>query len=545
MTSQINANNIDGNYPVAGQPNNTQGMRDNFTNTKTNFQFAADEITNLQNNAVLKAALPGTTLDNNMNGAPITNVQLNDVSYSYLPITATSGSIDIDYSAAGFQQINPSGPVSLSFSNWPAANSAGTVRVGFNVTNVAQTLTLPATVTQGIATIGGVSPGTPGVSNTITFDAVGNYAFEFVTVDNGTNIWVFDDSRAPGTIPGPIKFTNTTVSTSTTTGAVVVTGGVGIGGNLNVGGNLTTYTSSGNVSFQALDTGLVQINIPTVAANTGGGVNIVGSTGGAYVNLVNAGGMLHITGNDGVSARTIIDTFSANAAAGYSGLILRRGRGTAASPTAAQSGDVIARVGATAYGNVGFVTVSGNSAASIDFVATENQTTANAGMRMEFYTTAAGGTTRVLSQTLTSSLATFPGNVTASNVTVSGSGGLALTDGGTLGYGVGAGGSILQSDFGGNKTATVTLNKPSGQITMNNTNLGADTTVSFTMNNSTIANHDVMILNIVSGAATPATYNLDAVCNNGSAVISVRNITAGTLGEALVLRYVVIKGSVT
>lgn len=542
MTSQINPNNIDGNYPVPGVPNNTQGMRDNFTNTKTNLQFAADEISDLQSKVVLKAALTGTTLDNNMNGGVITDVKLNDVSYSYLPVVATSGSIDIDYSAAGFQQINPSGPVSLSFSNWPAANSAGTVRVGFNVTNVAQTLTLPAAVSQGIATIGGVSPGTPGVSNTITFSAVGNYAFEFVTIDSGTTIWIFDDSRAPGTIPAPINITNTTASGNTTTGALTVAGGVGIGGNLNVGGNIRNYDTTGNVSFQALDTGLVQINIPTVAANTGGGVNIVGSTGASYVNLVNAGGMLHITGNDGVSARTIIDTFSANAAAGYSGLILRRGRGTAASPAAAQSGDVIARVGATAYGNVGFVTVSGNSASSIDFVATENQTTANAGMRMEFYTTAAGGTTRVLSQTLTNSLAAFPGNVTASNVTVSGLGGVALTDGGTVGYGVGGGGAVSQS---GNKSGGVTLNKPSGQITMQNTNLAAATTVSFTLTNSTIANTDVMMLNVVSGAATPATYNLDAVCNTGSAVISVRNITAGTLGEALVLRFVVIKGSVT
>lgn len=542
MTSQINPNNIDGNYPVAGQPNNTQGMRDNFTNTKTNLQFAADEISDLQSKVVLKAALTGTTLDNNMNGGVITDVKLNDVSYTYLPIVATSGSIDIDYSAAGFQQINPSGPVSLNFVNWPVSGSAGTVRVGFNVTNVSQTLTLPAAVTQGVTTLGGVSPGTPGVSNTITFGAVGNYAFEFATVDGGENIWVFDDSRAPGTIPGPVAFTNTTVSTSKTTGAMVVSGGVGISGNINVGGNLVTYTSSGNVSFQALDSGLIQINIPTVAANSGGGVNIVGSAGAAYVNLVNAGGMLHITGNDGTSARTIIDTFSDNASAGYSGLILRRGRGTAASPTAAQANDVVARVGATAYGNVGFVTVSGNSASSIDFVATENQTTANAGMRMEFYTTAAGGTTRVLSQTLTNSLATFPGNVSAANVTVSGSGGVALTDGGTVGYGVGGGGTVAQ---GGNKSTGVTLNKPSGEITMQNTNLAAATTVSFTLTNSTIANHDLLLINVVGGAATPATYNIDANCNTGSAVISVRNITAGTLGEALVLRFAVIKGSVT
>jgi len=67
MTSQINPNNIDGNYPVAGVPNNTQGFRDNFTNTSTNFQYASDEITELQSKGVFKAALTGTTLDNNMN----------------------------------------------------------------------------------------------------------------------------------------------------------------------------------------------------------------------------------------------------------------------------------------------------------------------------------------------------------------------------------------------------------------------------------------------------------------------------------------------
>ena len=48
MTSAINPNNIDGAYPVAGQDNNSQGFRDNFTNTATNFQYAADEISDLQ-----------------------------------------------------------------------------------------------------------------------------------------------------------------------------------------------------------------------------------------------------------------------------------------------------------------------------------------------------------------------------------------------------------------------------------------------------------------------------------------------------------------
>jgi hypothetical protein len=128
------------------------------------------------------------------------------------------------------------------------------------------------------------------------------------------------------------------------------------------------------------------------------------------------------------------------------------------------------------------------------------------------------------------------------NITVAGAGGIGLTDGGTLGYNTGAGGTVSQS---GNKSGGVTLNKPSGEITMQNTALAAATTVQFTLTNSTIGARDVMILNIVGGVATGAAYNLDATCSAGSAVISVRNITAGSLSEAIVLRYVVIKGSVT
>ena len=48
MSSNINPNNIDGTYPIAGQDNNSQGFRDNFTQTKVNFQYAADEINDLQ-----------------------------------------------------------------------------------------------------------------------------------------------------------------------------------------------------------------------------------------------------------------------------------------------------------------------------------------------------------------------------------------------------------------------------------------------------------------------------------------------------------------
>jgi hypothetical protein len=48
MASNINITNIDTTYPIAGQDNDTQGFRTNFTNIKNNFVTAAGEITQLQ-----------------------------------------------------------------------------------------------------------------------------------------------------------------------------------------------------------------------------------------------------------------------------------------------------------------------------------------------------------------------------------------------------------------------------------------------------------------------------------------------------------------
>jgi hypothetical protein len=186
MTSAINPNNIDGTYPVAGQDNNSQGFRDNFTNTKTNFQLAADEITDLQNKVVLKQALTGTTIDNNMLGSPLTNAELANISYTRLALGSVSGSQTINYAVAMYQTLTTTGSVSLAFSNFPAAGAAAVVTVQITVSNVAHTVTLPAAVSVNRTGIQGLNPS----SNTITFAATGTYAFEFITSDGGSTITV-------------------------------------------------------------------------------------------------------------------------------------------------------------------------------------------------------------------------------------------------------------------------------------------------------------------------------------------------------------------
>ena len=110
-----------------------------------------------------------------------------------------------------------------------------------------------------------------------------------------------------------------------------------------------------------------------------------------------------------------------------------------------------------------------------------------------------------------------------------------------VGYIAGEGGTVAQST---SKSTAVTLNKKSGQITMNGAALAAATTVSFTLTNSTIAATDLLVLNHVSGG-TAGSYLLNAQAAAGSASINVRNITAGSLSEAIVIGFAVVKASIT
>jgi len=186
MTSAINPNNINGAYPVAGQDNNSQGFRDNFTNTANNFTFAADEISDLQATAVLKQALTGTVLDNNMLGSPLSNALLSNMADATLALGTVSGTTPINYALASYQTLTTNGAVSLSFTNFPATGAAASVVVQVTVASTIHTLVLPAAVSVNNTGIQGLNTST----NTITFAATGVYSFEFSTSNGGTTITV-------------------------------------------------------------------------------------------------------------------------------------------------------------------------------------------------------------------------------------------------------------------------------------------------------------------------------------------------------------------
>ena len=191
MTSNINPNNIDGAYPVAGQDNNSQGFRDNFTNIGTNFQFAANEITDLQAKAVLKSALTGTALNNDMGGSILSNAQLQDMSATVVPLGTVSGTTTINYARGSVQTLTTNGAVLLAFSNFPAAGASASVTVTVTVANVIHTLILPAAVAVNARGIQGLNTST----GVISFASTGTYSFTFTTNNGGTTISVVEVNK--------------------------------------------------------------------------------------------------------------------------------------------------------------------------------------------------------------------------------------------------------------------------------------------------------------------------------------------------------------
>jgi hypothetical protein len=109
---------------------------------------------------------------------------------------------------------------------------------------------------------------------------------------------------------------------------------------------------------------------------------------------------------------------------------------------------------------------------------------------------------------------------------------------GQLGYTTAAQGTVTQAT---SKSTAVTLNKSAGQITMNGAALAGATAVSFTLNNSLISTNDILILNIGAGATATAYTVYTSSISAGSAVVTLRNLTASTsYSEAVVLNFALI-----
>ena len=236
--SNINPNNINGSFPVAGQDNDSQGFRDNFTNILNNFSFAKAELEDLAAKAVLKTALNGGTLNNSLAFNEVSNLKIRSYALSSYDYTnAQSSSIAIDFSLGNFFHFTSTQTHSLSLTNWPNTGYAS-VFVWMGIANVAHTIQLPVAVSVNNTDVAGLDETT----NTITFAATGNYLFEISSYDGGASYMIQDLTRAKSKISG-----NLNVS-----GNIIANASAFIGGNVTVTGNLFVQGNTTQVNVENL-----------------------------------------------------------------------------------------------------------------------------------------------------------------------------------------------------------------------------------------------------------------------------------------------------
>jgi hypothetical protein len=106
-----------------------------------------------------------------------------------------------------------------------------------------------------------------------------------------------------------------------------------------------------------------------------------------------------------------------------------------------------------------------------------------------------------------------------------------------LGYTAEAQGAVTQAT---DKSTAVTLNKPAGRVTMNGAALAGNTAVTFTLNNSFISANDIIVVNVSAGGTAGAYTTYVSSMTAGAVALTLRNLTGGSLSEAVVLNYAII-----
>jgi hypothetical protein len=200
MTSAIVYNTITTNYPVAGQDNDSQGFRDNFTAIHAGLAVAKTEITALQTNGI-----DVTKSVNNLQGSTVTNGLFNQFSGAFLPLTQSANTVpnyltmSADFTLGAVQQftIKYTG-TQINFTNWPINNTPA----GANYHSSLKIILKPVdtvstrTITFGASLGGTVKKATgdslltqAGATATMTLGQTGlTYVLEAWTVDSGQTV---------------------------------------------------------------------------------------------------------------------------------------------------------------------------------------------------------------------------------------------------------------------------------------------------------------------------------------------------------------------
>jgi hypothetical protein len=312
--SSINTNPINVNYPIPGVNNSSQGFRDNFASIVTNLNTAATEITDLQNNVVVKQALSGTTINNNMANTLISNASTRSFrATTYNLGNALSNTVLVNVSLADVQYGTVAANTVINFGSWAPTGTQSNVQLNLAVSNANAVIQFSSNVVisndtgsttlENFSNVGGL------VTITVPY-GVSQLNYLISTTDCGNTLYISPinrpriDTQIQQRTPAPTGFPGDVAGTVSVDAnyAYVCTGSYNsIANTLNI---TATISSSDKVTID--NTAKVTANDPIILASNIGG--LVANTVYYVVGVVNAGS----PGNISVSATRTSGTAGAN-----------------------------------------------------------------------------------------------------------------------------------------------------------------------------------------------------------------------------------------
>lgn len=312
--SAINTGPIDVNYPVPGVNNNSQGFRTNFAAIKNNLDTAGNEISDLQGKAVLKSALTGTSLNNDMANALISNASVQGFRSTTFNLgNNLANTVIVDLTNGDVQYGTVAADVQIQFARWAPTGTQSNVELILNVANANANINFPNNVNEGLLTIDNYS-GNTGVGGNVTVDALTQQLhYRFSTVNCGDDVTI-----SPVNLPRQTNQVVKRIVNSATGRLGDVAGDVCVGAGLSVDQITVTTGGSGYVTAEVIisppevDGGVQATATATVVAGVVTEINITES-GSGYVQpptiqVVNFGGNPTVPGSGALATAVLAET---------------------------------------------------------------------------------------------------------------------------------------------------------------------------------------------------------------------------------------------
>jgi hypothetical protein len=178
--SEIVYQNIDEQFPIAGQDNDSQGFRDNFASIKTALSVAKDELSEfLTNGARLDR-------DNNFNGNVSSNVSLLQASTKVYNTGNININKVIEWRDGSFQNVTVTDNVVLQLGQWPEAGNMGLIRMALRSDGAERSVSIIA------ANAGSVfrSPNWPAGGNIVVDSLVSPIIVDAWSSDGGATVFM-------------------------------------------------------------------------------------------------------------------------------------------------------------------------------------------------------------------------------------------------------------------------------------------------------------------------------------------------------------------